>query len=357
MLSEDFFTQQTSTLKNCMDILPQEVVFVDNDFTILWMNKSKKKQHSKLRVGMKCFEAFNFTAQCDFCLASQTLKIGSCIKNPVCLMTGRKKNKPRHMNIMITPVNLAKGQADGYIEVVDNVEALYQSYNQLEYLNREYESVIYALSHDLRSPLISIEGFLRKLQKNDQAAKDHALFEHSVSRIHANVEIMNNLVNVLLDTSRIITGKLDLQEVDMEEFIKHIVGDLHMRAGENNAQITMKGSFGIEKCDKIRVQQVFFNLIGNALKHCKSTNELKIEIGSDDTVYWVKDNGPGVAPEIQEKLFEPFTQTTKTDPNSFGMGMNIVYKIIQKHEGDIWLESQEGKGTTVFFTLRADVEE
>ncbi|MBN1798499.1 MAG: HAMP domain-containing histidine kinase [Spirochaetales bacterium] len=340
-----------------MDILPQEVVFIDNEFTILWMNKSKKKQHSKLRVGMKCFEAFNFTQQCDFCLASQARKIDSCIKNPVCLMTGRKKTKPRHINIMIAPLKLINTEVDGYIEVVDNVEALYQSHLQLEYLNREYESVIYALSHDLRSPLISIEGFLRKLQKNDQDAKDPAVFEHCVTRIHANVESMNNLVNMLLDTSRIITGKLDLQEVDMEEFIKHIIEDLHIRAGENNALITMQGKFGIENCDKIRIQQVFLNLISNALKHCSDTENLTIEIGSDGVMYWVKDNGPGMAPEIQEKLFEPFTQTTKTDPNSFGMGMNIVYKIIQKHEGDIWLESQEGKGTTVFFTLKADTED
>jgi signal transduction histidine kinase len=258
---------------------------------------------------------------------------------------------------MIAPLKLANSEVDGYIEVVDNVEALYQSHLQLEYLNREYESVIYALSHDLRSPLISIEGFLRKLQKNDQAAKDPALFEHCVTRIHANVETMNNLVNVLLDTSRIITGKLDLQEVDMEKFIKHIIEDSHIKAGENNAQITMQGKFGIEKCDKIRIQQVFLNLISNALKHCNDTENLKIEIGSDGIMYWVKDNGPGMAPEILEKLFEPFTQTTKTDPNSFGMGMNIVYKIIQKHEGDIWLESQEGKGTTVFFTLKADTED
>jgi signal transduction histidine kinase len=60
-----------------------------------------------------------------------------------------------------------------------------------------------------------------------------------------------------------------------------------------------------------------------------------------------------MAPETQEKLFEPFTQEAKNDTNSFGMGMNIVYKIIQKHGGEIWLESQEGKGTTVFFTLNA----
>jgi signal transduction histidine kinase len=354
MLKEYFYGKHPDLLKNCMDIFPQEVVFLSKDNSILWMNKSKKKQHPKLKVGMKCFQAFDQTSPCDFCLAPQADKIASGIKNPVCIMTGRNKSKPRHMNITICPLKILETQAEGYIEIVDNVEALYQSYSQLELLNREYESVIYALSHDLRSPLISIEGFLRKLQKISLPADNQPTFEHCLKRIHSNVEVMNNLVNLLLDTSRIITGKFDLQEVDMEEFLKHIVEDFRMRIGEQNASIEIKGSFGTEKCDKIRVQQVYSNLIGNALKHGKNKLNLEIELGTEGSIYWVKDNGPGMAPEIKEKVFESFTQGANTDQSSFGMGMNIVYKIIQKHGGEIWIESEEDKGTTVYFTLKAD---
>ena len=146
MLTGNFFGKHPDILKSCMDILPQEVVFITKDYTILWMNKSKKKQHHKLKAGMKCFEAFDYKSQCDFCLAPQALKIGSSIKNPVCVMTGRKKsNPPVHMNIMLCPLKALKTEAEGYMEIVDNVEALYQSHSQLEYLNREYESVIYTL--------------------------------------------------------------------------------------------------------------------------------------------------------------------------------------------------------------------
>jgi signal transduction histidine kinase len=351
MLDELFLRQQPELLADCLNLLPQEVVFIRRDYSIVWMNTSKKKQHPTLKTGMKCFQALGFGSPCDFCLAGQAEKIDAYIKNPVCIMTGRKKNKPRHINITIAALRSPQKQTEGFIEIIDNVEALYQSHNQLEYLNREYESVIYALSHDLRSPLISIEGFSRKLQKLGQTP-DQETFEHCLRRIHANVEIMNNLVNVLLDTSRIITGKLDLQEVDMENLVTHLVEDIRIRAAEQHAQLRLEGSFPIELCDKIRVQQVFSNLIDNALKHGSSADNLEIEIGADGTKYWVKDNGPGMPPEMKDKVFEPFTQSTNTGSNSFGMGMNIVYKIIRKHNGEIWIESEEGKGTTVYFALK-----
>ncbi|MEJ2662461.1 MAG: HAMP domain-containing sensor histidine kinase [Spirochaetia bacterium] len=354
MIDEDFLKRQPEQLLQSLNLLPQEVVFIRKDYTIFRMNTAKIKQHPKLRPGMKCYEAFGFHNVCDFCLAGQAEKIGSYIKNPVCVMTGKKKNKPRHINIIIDVLCGPDKQIYGFIEIIDNVEALYQSHDQLEYLNKEYESVIYALSHDLRSPLISIEGFLRKLKKSRQNPDASDIFDHCLGRIHANVEAMNNLVNVLLDTSRIITGKLDLQEVDMETFLEHLAEDIRIHAAERNVKIEMKGNFGIELCDKIRIRQVFSNLIDNAIKHSGGADNLTIEMGTDGVIYWVKDNGPGMAPEIKNKVFDPFIQSTKTDGNSFGMGMNIVHKIIQKHNGDIWVESEEGKGTTVYFSLKPE---
>ncbi len=353
MLDDEFLSQQPVLLSACLDLLPQEIVFINREYSIIRMNASKKKQHPTLKTGMKCFKALGFSAPCDFCLAAQAEKMETYIKNPVCIMTGPKKNKPRHINITIAAVRDSEKRARGFIEIIDNVEALYQSHNQLEYLNREYESVIYALSHDLRSPLISIEGFSRKLQKLGRTA-DPETFEHCLRRIHANVETMNNLVNVLLDTSRIITGKLDLQEVDMQNLVTHLAEDMRLRAGEQNAEVRVEGGFPPQLCDKIRIQQVFSNLIDNALKHGRGTDNLEIEIGADANKYWVKDNGPGMSPEIKDKIFEPFTQSANSGDNSFGMGMNIIYKIIRKHNGEIWIETEEGGGTAVYFTIKAD---
>jgi len=111
------------------------------------------------------------------------------------------------------------------------------------------------------------------------------------------------------------------------------------------------------------VMQVYSNLVGNALVHCRNTPDLVIELGAKDHVYWVKDNGPGIPPEFQEKIFDPFTQAGSargfgangTGVQGFGMGMNIVFRIIQKHSGEIWIDSHPGKGTAIFFTFKPEV--
>jgi signal transduction histidine kinase len=340
-------------LASALDLIPQEAVVIDNTFTIRWLNRAKLAAHPDLKPGLKCYRAFDLTEPCPFCLAEQTREIGHYVKNPVCILTGPHRNIPRHVNITLAPLAAPAGSDERlFLELIDNVEALYQSHSELERLNHEYENVIYALSHDLRSPLISIEGFLRKIEKN-LGAPPEAPVAHSLERIHANVKIMNQLVNLLLDTSRIITGILDTHEVDMERLAREMAEQFTAQAAEQGARIVLSGSFGVETCDRVRLAQVYANLIGNALKHCRHTQDLVIELGADKHIYWVRDNGPGIPKDFQDLVFEPFTYGPKQTKESFGMGMNIVYRIIQKHAGEIWLE-KEGRGTTVFFAFKGE---
>jgi signal transduction histidine kinase len=355
MAALDIFHSCPEVLENSLNLLPQEVVFIDPEYTILWLNKAKKDAHPNLSVGMKCYNAFDFKTPCSFCLAPEVTSIGHYLKNPVCIMTGKHRNIPRHINIIIAPLSYKEKEDSGFIEIVDNVEALYQGNIELERLNNEYENVIYALSHDLRSPLISIEGFLRKLEKAIRA-DDEAAINHCTTRIHANVSTMNSLVNVLLDTSRIVTGVLDLHEHDMEQIARAMAENFAGRAAEQGASIAIQGNFNVEVCDKVRIGQVYSNLIGNALKHCRETKNLTIELGAGDHIYWVRDNGPGIQKDLQDVVFEPFTQGLKTGRESFGMGMNIVYRIMQKHAGELWIESKANQGTTVFFSFKAATE-
>jgi signal transduction histidine kinase len=346
-----------SLLASALDLIPQEAVVIDNAFTISWLNRAKQAAHPDLKPGLKCYWAFENTEPCPFCLADQAKEIGHYVKNPVCILTGPHRNIPRHVNITLAPLAASASPAGGegapyFLELVDNVEALYQSHSELERLNHEYENVIYALSHDLRSPLISIEGFLRKIEKALPDPEPEPV-AHSLDRIHANVRIMNQLVNVLLDTSRIITGLLDLHETDMEKLAREAAEQFAAQAAEQGARIAVSGEFGVENCDRVRIGQVYANLIGNSLKHCRRTAGLVIELGADKRVYWVRDNGPGIPKDFQDVVFEPFIHDHKQTRESFGMGMNIVYRIIQKHAGEIWLESKEGKGTTVFFAFQA----
>ncbi len=337
-------------LQKVFNLLYFETIIINKEYEIIWMNKEKNKLHPDLNTGDKCYKSFGYSKPCSFCLLKQTEEIMGTIKNPVCLVLNGKRKRARHINIQISPIYNDAGEMFGFIEIIDNVENLYQANIRLEYLNKEYESVIYALAHDLRSPLVSIEGFLRKLLKGHIDTKNDAAM-HCINRIHANVETMNNLVKVLLDTSRITTGTLHKGEIGIKNLIESVISQLHLKATEKHAIINISGDFGVVKCDEIRIKQVYRNLIINILQHCSNVKNLKIEIGTENDVFWVKDNGPGIPKHIVDRVFEPFFQGEKVSNKSFGMGMNIVHKIIEKHNGKIWIESVVNEGTTVFFTL------
>ena len=337
-----------SLLQKIFDLIQLESIIINKNHEIIWMNKEKNKNHPDIKIGDKCYKSFGYASPCNFCLMAQAEELNKTIKNPVCLVDDKKRD--RHVNIQLSPIFEDTGEIFGFIEIIDNVENLYQANIRLEYLNKEYESVIYALSHDLRSPLVSIEGFLRKVLNGHIDTEDKVAM-HCVKRIHANVETMNNLVKVLLDTSRIATGAMDIRNVGLNNLIESVVRQLHLNADEKHVKIKIVGEYGTVECDEIRIKQVYRNLIINALQHCSEEKELIIEIGNDNGIYWVKDNGPGIPEKIKDKIFEPFFMGEKVSKDSFGMGMNIVYKIIEKHNGKIWIESVEHEGTAVYFTL------
>lgn len=337
-------------LQSTLDMLQPEIMFIDTDFHIIYMNRSKRDYFPHVGTGERCYEVFeDYGKRCPHCVAHHAMNKGMVQENPFYTSIG-PKGEVRHLNITASPIIDEEGEILGAIEVVYDITVLYQSNAQLEALNKEYESVIYALSHDLRSPLVSIEGFVRKLAKKHIDMDDEKA-AHCINRIRANVRMMNDFVTVLLDTSRISTGKLDIIPTNLKEVVKDVMGQFETRAAEQGAKLTTAGDFDTVECDRVRIIQVFSNLVGNALSHCNGVENLEIEIGARNGVFWVRDNGPGISPEFKEKLFEPFSQANKNEDQHFGMGMNIVSKILQKHGGDIWVESDPGKGTCLYFTL------
>jgi signal transduction histidine kinase len=164
--------------------------------------------------------------------------------------------------------------------------------------------------------------------------------------------MMNNLVKVLLDTSRIATGHLEIQQVDVLYLVNNLVGQYSSKIINAGAIVDICLDTKNARCDRIRALQVFTNLLENSLEHCRDKANLHIEIGSKNNIFWVKDNGPGIPESFKERIFEAFTQAeVKNRYNHFGMGMNIVHKIIQKHGGKVWVESSPGEGTAVYFSF------
>lgn len=355
-IREQFF-EPPELLRMVMDCFDHGIMFINRDYDIIFLNKEKRDKNPHIAPGMKCYEVFEeYGMRCPFCIANKAMEEGTAQRNKDYISIRKGVEHPVHLNITVFPVHDEAGNVIGAIEIAYDVESIYQTNIRLERLNKEYEHVIYALSHDLRAPLVSIEGFVKKLT-NKYIDRENPEAMRCVDRIHVNVHSMNNLVKVLLDKSRIATGKLEIQEVNMDFVVRNLLVELAPISKSINPEYDVKLTTKIARCDKIRVQQVFTNLIKNAIEHSGGKKDLAIEIGSDKGIFWVKDNGPGIPEGIKDKVFEAFIQGSDTgfDHEHFGMGMNIVYKIIEKHGGRTWIESEEGRGTAVFFTLQPNL--
>lgn len=353
-IREEFYNPPV-LLKMILDGLDAGVMFIDTEYTILFMNKEKKEHNPGVKPGMKCYKVFEeYGMRCPFCIANIAMEEKSVQQNEEYVSIQKGVETPVHLRITVIPVCDEDGTVLGAIEIANDVENLYQTNVSLERLNKEYEHVIYALSHDLRAPLVSIEGFLAKLERGHHIKENDSIADHCLQRIHVNVRMMNNLVKVLLDTSRIATGNLEIQQVDIHYMIHNLIEQYMGKIINTGAIVDVFLETKSYRCDRIRVLQVFTNLLENCLEHCKNTENLHIEIGSKDNTFWVKDNGPGIPENFKDRIFEAFTQASvKSEHDHFGMGMNIVYKIVQKHGGKVWIESGPGKGTAVYFTLSA----
>ncbi|MBM3242765.1 PAS domain S-box protein [Candidatus Poribacteria bacterium] len=233
---------------------------------------------------------------------------------------------------------------------------LQETLSDLDKKNRELESFVYTVSHDLKAPLISLEGFASILLGN---YKDRALDEVGqlyLSRIQANVQKMGNLIQNLLELSRIGRIVHDYETVDVTQIIKEAIEMLQTQLAERGTALVIQADLPTITGERVRIKQVFENLVSNANKFMGDDNDKpRIEIGCHDNgdfcEFFVQDNGIGIQKEYHEKVFEIFTRLGDVEVEGTGVGLAIVRRIVETHGGNIWLDSEVGKGTTVYFTL------
>lgn len=222
--------------------------------------------------------------------------------------------------------------------------------------NAELERFTYTVSHDLRSPLVTIQGFLGYLQKSASEG-NMAAFENDYARISRATLRMDKLLKDLLEISRIGRVINKQQNLPFEILIKEVEEIVHGRLQQGHITLQTQPNLPSIHGDKPRLTEVLQNLIDNAAKYMGSQPKPVIEIGlqgyepeTNKPIFYVRDNGMGIAPEYHERIFRLFE---KLDPDSegTGVGLALVKRIIEFHNGRIWLESEPGKGTTFFFTL------
>ena len=225
---------------------------------------------------------------------------------------------------------------------------------ELERKTAELEAFRYSVSHDLRAPIRSIDGFTRAVLDEwgdvlDPKAKDH------LERVRAATLRMTRLFDDLLELSRVGRAELSRAPTNLSEIARAVAAELRKRDAGRQIEIEIQDGL-VANVDRRLMRVVFDQLIGNGWKFTMNTDQPRIEVGSraglDGPVYFVRDNGAGFDMEYSEKLFRPFQRLHRTaDFPGTGIGLAVVHRIIERHEGRVSAEAIVGRGATITFTI------
>ena len=224
--------------------------------------------------------------------------------------------------------------------------------NELTYQNQELSDYAHMISHDLKSPLRSIDSLTSWL-KEDYEDKLDVSGKESLKLIRNNVEKMDLLINGILEYSTIAKNKVEFYNVNVDTLLEEILNIIKI---PDHISIIKKEKLPVIKGDKYRLQQLFQNLVTNAINYndkAKGVIEIGFEDQNDFWQFYIKDNGKGIDNNYFEKIFKTF-QKLENNPESTGIGLSIVKKIVDVFGGKIWLESTLGTGTTFYFTLKKE---
>ncbi len=225
---------------------------------------------------------------------------------------------------------------------------------ELRAKNDELERFTYTVSHDLKSPLVTLHGFLGLLKK-DVADGHTERIERDMERIQSAANTMQRLLEELLELSRIGRMVNPSETIPLTGAAQEAAERVAGRITENGVELDVAADMPSVFADRNRVLQVFQNLIDNAVKFIGDGDDKKVVIGAkedgNEVVCWVRDNGIGIDERFHEKVFGLFDRLDKAYEGT-GIGLALVERIMKVHNGRTWVESEgEGEGSTFYFTL------
>jgi len=244
---------------------------------------------------------------------------------------------------------------------------------ELEDKSKEMKQLLFIASHDLRSPLVNIQGFTREIKQSLQqvrsvleeedipsavkeklAAPIEEGIANSLSYILASSSKIDTLLTGLLKLSRLGQVAITIEKLNMSKLIAEVVDDCEFLTKEAGVKLEV-GKLPPCQGDRAQINQVFSNLIGNALKYPDPERPgiIRVSGGKKDSkaIYTVEDNGIGIAPEHQETVFQIFQRVDPTASSGEGLGLTIVRRILDRHGGKVWLESEPGRGSRFHVSL------
>jgi hypothetical protein len=223
-------------------------------------------------------------------------------------------------------------------------------------MNRELEAFSFSVSHDLRAPLVNLIGFAELLLAKYENTLDEQ-GEKYLQRIRESGFRMSHLIDDLIRLARLSRQGLIYEQVSLRALVDEIVQDLENETRERAVEWRI-GKLPKVACDLGLMKQVFINLISNAVKYTRRKEVAVIEIGraakDGEQVFFVRDNGAGFDMKRADKLFAPFQRMHReVDFEGTGIGLATTQRILERHKGRIWAESEPESGSTFYFTIGA----
>ena len=258
----------------------------------------------------------------------------------------------RWLRVNAAVISNSAGEHEGMILVFHDLTRLKQ-------LERTREEFVANVSHELRTPLSLIKGYVETLL--DGARNNPEVAERFLKIIERNTNRLDLLIQDLLTISALESGRmrLTLQPADLRAIAEKVLGDLHGKADDKKVVLANELPLLPVRADASRIEQVFANLVDNAIKYGRPTGRVTVggrKLDEGRLEIFVQDDGPGIPPEALDRVFERFYRVDKArsrDQGGTGLGLSIVKHIIQAHGGEVWAKSELGKGATFFFTLPA----
>ena len=266
------------------------------------------------------------------------------------------------INFSLTPIFDLRGKVEYIVAEARDITALksiqenlQQQSAELEKANKELEAFSYSVSHDLRAPLRIIDGYVEIVRTDYQHKLDEE-GQHMLHIIATNARKMGQLIDDLLDLSRLGRKELLVHQVDMKRLIDSVITE-HFSSDTEHVNIRID-KIETTECDSSLIRQVWINLISNAIKYSANRDKPEIKISSykkdSHIVYCIQDNGVGFDMQYADKLFGVFQRLHKmSEYEGTGVGLALVQRIVSKHGGTVWAQAEKDKGATFYFSLPA----
>ncbi len=241
--------------------------------------------------------------------------------------------------------------------------ALINAKNTAESANKMKSQFIANMNHELRTPLNSIIGFSDILLEKNIGSLNEKQSKY-VSNVSNSGKHLLNVINDILDISKIEAGKIELQhkKISIRETLDDVEAIVSPLAEKKNICLStrLEADALHIKADRLKLTQVLFNLVSNAIKFTDNEGSVVVDVqDKGKSVYFlVSDTGIGIPENQYEKIFEPFTQVDSSPTRTYGgtgLGLTLVKKFVEMHDGDVWIESELGEGTTIGFSIPSNM--